>query len=36
METARETVATGLGNPDGLAFDAMDRIYIGDNSRRPA
>ena len=31
-ETARETVATGLGNPDGLAFDAMDRIYIGDNS----
>jgi len=29
METARETVATGLTAPDGLAFDAMDRIYIG-------
>ncbi len=34
MESGRTTVATGLGSPDGLAFDAMDRIYIGDNSGR--
>lgn len=34
VETARSTVATGLGAPDGLAFDAMDRIYVGDNMGR--
>lgn len=33
-ESARETVATGLGAPDGLAFDAEGRIYIGDNRGR--
>lgn len=34
LETARETVATGLGSPDGLAFDADGRIYVGDNRGR--
>lgn len=33
-ESARETVASGLGSPDGLAFDADGRIYVGDNRGR--
>jgi SMP-30/Gluconolactonase/LRE-like region len=30
METARMMVASGLGNPDGLAFDATGAAYITD------
>lgn len=33
-ESARQTVASGLGSPDGLAFDADGRIYVGDNRGR--
>ncbi|MFO0627404.1 MAG: SMP-30/gluconolactonase/LRE family protein [Polyangiales bacterium] len=33
-ESARSTVASSLGNPDGLAFDADGRIYVGDNGGR--
>ncbi len=32
MESDRSVVVTGLRAPDGLAFDAMDRIYIGGGS----
>ena len=32
METARMTVAMGLGNPDGLAFDSTGGIYVSNNS----
>ncbi len=34
MESGRATVAMGLGNPDGLGFDASGRIYVGDNAGR--
>ena len=34
MESGRETVASSLGSPDGLAFDADGRIYVGDNRGR--
>jgi sugar lactone lactonase YvrE len=33
-ESARTTVATGLGSPDGLAFDAAGKIYVTDNTGR--
>ncbi len=32
VETDRATVATGLGSPDGVALDALGRIYVTDNS----
>lgn len=31
VETAREVAVRGVGNPDGLAFDAMGRFLITDN-----
>jgi outer membrane protein assembly factor BamB len=34
METARETVTTELRSPDGIAFDAMDRIYVAGGDGR--
>jgi outer membrane protein assembly factor BamB len=33
-ESARETVVSGLMAPDGLAFDATDRMYVGGGDGR--